>query len=524
MNLNAELIRIEELADLQVEYKCIYDFIQKHNNMDYVQFDYYTVNDLTLFTVEPELDLETIDTVLDKILKTIPAIKKIFSKPLLHLKEEDEVLPIESVRSINSKTIQHASSHSELWDDINQDNSIRPRKLLTKMYQDNYGIYENLVFCNLMDEVLSYTRKIIRFLKDLIYSNQSIDVNLLERVNHLNYFLALGKLHTGYIRNFDNIFYASKTCMNKLNYITNTIQSRLKSPVYKKNKIRPRKLKLRKTNILRMHKDYHKIFELSKFFEKHKIQRNLDFSIDKIPMIEQNYFNYCKIISIFSIGHFNFKLPYEQSINFDAVKLLFNFKDWYLMFSTQEVSGMPAIVLSVRKDKEYRVLMIPTLEHHFKLPPQMEVLADEYIVCTPYEQDSFEPNECYISISNIETFRRIQQIILRAMIYADKKRIDCPYCNQKLINMPSSDETKRVFECETCRTQIIDTICEQTNKPYSYTKISNFQPRELRRNQFSKEDKWLYYRKVESQMHFRNITKIQENAQFICPKCLKPHQ
>ena len=69
-----------------------------------------------------------------------------------------------------------------------------------------------------------------------------MEFDLLQRVNHLNYFLALGKLHTGYVRNFDKYYVVSKHCLKELTDIYNTIIPRLKRPVYNFHKTSPLKL------------------------------------------------------------------------------------------------------------------------------------------------------------------------------------------------------------------------------------------------------------------------------------------
>jgi hypothetical protein len=58
--------------------------------------------------------------------------------------------------------------------------------------------------------------------------------------------------------------------------------------------------------------------------------------------------------------------------------------------------------------------------------------ADEILAWIPYEKDVYEDDEVCIDISNIESFRRIQQLILRAMVYSDSQRIDCPFCQHQL--------------------------------------------------------------------------------------------
>lgn len=191
------------LSGLIDDYKNIGAYRRKSKLMNYVQFDYDIVHEAALFMIEPELSFDALEESTDVILKALPSVKRIFAQPFIHLKERDVILPVESVRIVNNNTLNHIASHSELWEDVKR-GEIKPKKLLSRTYEDDYGIYENKVFCNVVDEILCFTRANIRFLKELIYANQTIEINLLERVNHLNYFLALGKPETAQDKYFVN--------------------------------------------------------------------------------------------------------------------------------------------------------------------------------------------------------------------------------------------------------------------------------------------------------------------------------
>lgn len=519
-------LTLMELYKIFTEYKDMEGFVQRHPHMDYVSFDYYTVEDLNLFTLQPDFNFDLVEQTADKIIKNLPAIKRIFSKPVLHLKETSEILPVESVRLINNSTMQHIANHSELWDNI-KDKAIQPLKLLTNTYQDNYSIYENIVFCNTIDSIMIFVRSSIRFLKDLIYANQAIQFNLLERVNHVNYFLALGKLHTGYIRNFDKYYFVSKRCLEKLNYIYDIITPRLKSPIYKKNKVRPTKINVHKTNILSMHKDYHKIYMLAKSFSVSKLNTTPEISKDEIKSLKYNYYLFCQIILFFAIGHFNFVCDPKMDINFSELKAKFQFKDWELRIDSLKRENIDIISIEIKKDMQYRIFLIPSIDRKNKpLVKKIKEIsfANEYIVCTPYEEEESLIETCYLSISSVESFRRIQQILLRGMIYSDNKREDCPFCNNGLTKSPQSSKKNTVkYECFNCRTQIIDTVCTNLPIPYSYTSIMDLKCKNLRKEKYSKEDIWLYHRKLERQMYYRNITKINDEMKIICPRCHKVH-
>lgn len=293
-----------QLDTLAENYSVIAPFAEKYKRLSYMQLDYAIVHEIALFMIEPDFDFDALQKKIDMILRALPAIKRVFAQPFIHLKENSVILPVEAVRIVDNNTIRHVASHSELWSDIKK-NEIKPNKLLTRTYEDNYGIYENLVFCQTVDDVLAFTRNSTRFLKELIYTNQTIEINLLERLNHINYFLALGKLHTGYNRNFDSYYTIAAKCLNKLQYISNTIVPRLKRPVYKNNKVRPTKLKLHKTNILSMHKEYHQVYKLAKAFAENETVVKTEAEID-VDSLQRTYFFFCEMLCIFAIGHFDF--------------------------------------------------------------------------------------------------------------------------------------------------------------------------------------------------------------------------
>ncbi len=504
-----ELSRLGKIYD---DYKDIRAYIQKPRMTNYVQFDYAVVHEISLFMLKPEFDFAALERRIAEILSVLPAVKRIFAQPLIHLKEQDIILPAESVRIVNNNTLTHIASHSELWTDV-KDNEIKPEKLLSRTYEDNYGIYENLVFCNVVDDILAFVRANIGFLKELIYTNQTIEINLLERVNHLNYFLALGKLHIGYSRNFEAYYSVAVRCLNKLQFIANSLIPWLKRPIYKNNRSRPKNLKIHKTNILSMHKEYHRIYKLAKSFARHGVNSVRDFSEKDVDELADSYFFFCRALLIFAVGHFDFTCNDKKLFDISKTTLDFKFKAWELKTEVVPLANTRLITVEINKDKTYKIVLIPSLakdNDKLKAAVTADILADEYIVCTPYEEHG--EGETLIDITSIESFRRLQQIILRGMIYADEARKDCPFCKNSLALNPekSAIDGSPVYECISCRTEIHEKICEKTDRKYYYTKIAGLKP-----PQEENEDPWLTKRKAESKMYFRNITDITDDLEPI---------
>lgn len=516
-------LNLSELIQLQAwakNYHSLEKFQLEHKKLSYVQFDYSIVHELTLFTIEPNLSFEDLQMTIDKILKALPAIKRIFAQPTIHLIDSDVILPVDQVRRINNDTLKHIAVHSEFWEDVTED-TIKPRQLLTKTYQDNYAIYENLVFCDLIDIILSFTRTNIRFLKEFIYTNQSIEINFLERVNHLDYFLALGKLHTGYSRNFEQYYSKCRELLTTLTSIQDAILPRLKRPVYSKNIHRNKMVKLRKTNILGMDKNYHQVYNLIKFFEdSYNISKINKVELD-IDQIKKDYFIYAEALTIFSLAHFNFLCADDTTIDFDKLNINFNYKCWNINVQKINYKTIPLIALKIDSDVSYRIILVPTIDKdEKKLIKEMQLneRANEYVILTPFEEENSEI-ETYLDITNIESFRRLQQVVLRGMIYSDIKKEDCPFCQNKLtLNKEKSIPEYPVYTCESCRTEIGLKKCDETDSNFYYTTISDLPKKKIN----PKEESWLKKRNIESQMYFRNITDLNERGEIVCPHCHKP--
>ena len=490
--------------------------VRGNTGIDYRQFDAAVVRKINLFILQESFDFEGLEAALDRILQELPAIKRIFAHPIIRLKDSGAILPVESVRVVNHTTVVHASSHSELWGNLTQE-GLTPRKLLTVQSEDQYTIYENQAFVYAIDRILQFVGRNLQALTDLLYVDGNLQFNLLERLNHPEYFLAIGKLHIGYVRNYDHYRTAAGRCLDKLLFLNRVIRARLGSPIYQKCKKHKGNPVLKKTNIFRMHKDYHRIYQLLKWFADEPLQA-ADPAVTPSEA-EEGYGLYLAMITVFAAGHFNFTFR-EQKIDFYRLKQLADFAGWTLMIESVDCHGHSALRLSIAKDRAYRILLVPGIDLQ-SCREEVESLckagvADEVLPVSP---DGGE-GTVLLHIHDVESFRRIQQILLRGMICADTKRTTCPFCGDELTSVDANG--KAVWECASCRTVIRETQCPKTGLTFAETQIKQYQPG-LGGGASHQRDALLYARYVESQMHFRNITPLSDAGKTICPHCGEIH-
>lgn len=444
----------------------------------YADFDSATQSGLSLFALREDLDLEALSEILDRIIVALPALKRIFAAPIIRLRDSGEILPVEAVRVVNSKTLSHISVHSELWSNIKDDKLI-PRKLMSIRQEDDYAIYENIIFVCTVDTILRFTSKTLVYLRDMLYANREMRFNLLERENHPLYFLALGKLHTGYLRDYDKYLMPIEKCYERLTAIEHALLPRLSMPVYKKCRKKKTNLSLKKTNIFRSHKDYRKLYSLAKYFS----ELGLDSSSSDGELIgESEYSAFCAMLCVFAAAHFNFRFDNHQNINFTSINTNASFGDWKLNIRA-EGGG---IWLIVSKDADYKIFLCSQ--------DACPVEADEII------KISADGGECVrLSIYDIDSFRRIQQMFLRAMIYSDEVHAVCPFCGK---NLTLSEDGK--YECGACRTVIERIEFPADGRVYYKTDIKHFR----------KPKRIADRRALEGLYYYRNITVIDENGEL----------
>lgn len=444
----------------------------------YADFDQASQTGLNLFALREDLDFAVLSEILDRIISVLPSLKRIFAMPIIRLRDSGEILPVEAVRVVNSKTLSHISVHSELWSNIKDDKLI-PRKLMSIRQEDDYAIYENIIFVRTVDAILRFTSKNLSYLRDMLYANREMRFNLLERENHPLYFLALGKLHTGYLRDYDKYMLPIEKCYERLMAIEHALVPRLSMPVYKKCRKKNTKLSLKKTNIFRSHKDYRKLYSLAKYFS----ELGLDLSASDADNVdEREYSSFCAMLCVFAAGHFNFKFDIHKNIDFTNINTFASFGDWRLSIRA-DGSG---VLLTVSKDREYKILLCPP--DHVTLAD-----ADEVVRVSADGEDAVR-----LSIYDIDSFRRIQQMLLRAMIYSDEAHEICPFCGKNL-----SVTEGGTYECGACRTVIERIEVPDDGRVYYRTDIKHFR----------KPKRIADRRALEGLYYYRNITVIGEDGE-----------
>lgn len=524
-------------------YAGIEEFAARYDGIGYMEFDYHVVHHFNLFALPEDLDLDAIDAVTRRIARTIPSMLRIFESPTIHLRETEEIVPIEAVTRIDGTTLRHAAAHSEVWSG-SRGNGIRPERLLTRKYEDDYATYENTVFAAATDRVLAYLRANIRALHALRSAGRRLEFDLLERADHIQYYLALGKLHTGYIRELDRSRDRIDELYGRMLRQYSALNQQLDRPVYRFNRGDHRGLRLHSTNILKMQKDYHRVYLLCSFLNPRTAENagaELSASPEEIRAREkfpENYFLFCFLITVFAAGHFGFECPESEKIRFRApdVGFFFTSGGWFLRISQTDCGGSPALLLEVTREGggTRRTLLIPQAEGGAR--PDLPDGCDELLRLVPTDTDGTggTDGECVtVSVTDIESFRRLQRVILRSMVLTDlPDRPICPFCGgsprEETRSADSAasprarlrrDVTVRRWVCPSCRMLTEEILCPNTGRTALRTDIQNRKPA----SHLPAKNSPLIPPEPSALLHYRNIAALTPDGEHICPVCGKVH-
>lgn len=498
-------------------YEPLADFARHHPTFRAYQLESFLQQGLTLFTTAANLDFEKVEEVADKIIANLPYVKQVFSKPWINLKFKDEVLPAEFVKRMNSATFQDLSRHPEMISKVEIGGSPVPSKLLSKVYIDDYSIYENRVFCKLVDQILTFTRKKDYYLREILLAKERSSVDFFEKTNHPQFLLALGELHVAFIRKYNDDYQEVSKIVDLLTRIRNVVVPRLKKPVYQLNDVKNETIRLRRTNLFYHEKNYSRIYKLYDYFLKNKVNKKDETPPDHPDRYRRNYFRFSSLLTLFAILHFNYAKP-EEELSTDGLSSSFSFKGYGLSLASFPEEG--ALVLTFQKEASYKAVLLPRTVRGGDLSSyRSRYGADEAVFLSPYERDNPSPEEIFASMNNIDSFRRIQQILLRGMIASDQKKEICPFCGYAL----RPERRKRAYACNICDLLIKEETCPDTGRKYWTTSLVEHVEKPVDPRFDMARDPWVYNRRVEEGLNFRNITPIDNRQRPVCPWCGKAH-
>ncbi len=199
-----------------------------------------------------------------------PSIDKIANTPKTGIRYEQEIVPVEKAKKINSESVRHLASHTHFVKEVRDGNYVIPKKILTSYAEQEFSIYENRFIKTLIDRLFVFVNNRYNVIKDNVLSSNKNHVNISSDFNinnasvNINVDVVIKK--TVNSQNEKNNLYLLKR-VEKLNRM---IMAYKNSELYKKlinaPKVNP---PIMQTNIIMKNPDFKNCYMLWLFLDKY---------------------------------------------------------------------------------------------------------------------------------------------------------------------------------------------------------------------------------------------------------------
>ncbi len=115
---------------------------------------------------------------LDTIESVYPAILKIMRDPKKSLRYETEVVAVEKAKKVNSDTVRHLSSHTQLIKEITKSGDVIPSKVQTTYAEEELAIYENRFIKSLVKRTEMFLERRYEVMKVSLESFETEKLNV----------------------------------------------------------------------------------------------------------------------------------------------------------------------------------------------------------------------------------------------------------------------------------------------------------------------------------------------------------
>ena len=213
------------------------------------------------------------DTWITVILTYLPYMDKIVRNPRLYMMAEENVMPIQSAKKINARSVQHLSSHVQNVQEIRDDGVIVPNKILSTTYEDTLNIYENRFVMTLIQKLAAFVEVRYEQVTENVKSYQQDKLAISDNFKWRNYDIEANiELNVKEDIN-DEISRKNAELIEKIELIRRYLRGFLGSQFYasmKETGARPVTPPILRTNIIVKSVDYSSCLKLWQFIDSYR--------------------------------------------------------------------------------------------------------------------------------------------------------------------------------------------------------------------------------------------------------------
>lgn len=240
------------------------------NNLDNKQISKFIEKTCSDITIKRKSNVKVSDTSwIDMIEESIPYLDNIIRNPRRFIVQEENILPIEKTKVVTEEAIRHLAQNTGLIQEVNEDGTVIPLKLLNVYREETFDLYENRFIKSLVDNLY-------RFVSDKL--NESDQKSFAKIDNNVTYQGVMKEKNAQIKINLTleskidreiNLTKNGHTLDERISYIKEVLGT-FRSSTFIKNlgEVTPVRSPIRKTNVILKEPNFKKALELWEFLEK----------------------------------------------------------------------------------------------------------------------------------------------------------------------------------------------------------------------------------------------------------------
>ena len=132
----------------------IVDYINNLNKDKVSSFVGATSSDIT---IKKNIDAQVSDTSwIDMVEECIPYLDNIIRNPRRFIVQEENIVPIEKAKVVTEESIRHLAQHTSMIQEVQDDGTVIPLKLLNVYREETVDLYENRFIKSLVDNLYTF--------------------------------------------------------------------------------------------------------------------------------------------------------------------------------------------------------------------------------------------------------------------------------------------------------------------------------------------------------------------------------
>ena len=260
---------------------------------------------------------------IDMIEESIPYLDNIIRNPRRFIVQEEEIIPVEKTKKITEETIKHLARHTGLIQDIDDDGSVQPLKLLNVYREETTDLYENRFIYSLLNNLKN-------FLSEQIEKDDGTIKSKYERIVKYKGITKLPgetvNIDLNLTSNFDEgPEEVKKSEINKerITHIIEVVNDFMATPFIRSlNGATPVRSPIRKTNVILKDQNFIKAVSLWEFLEKYNIVESIKKIVnekDEDPGNLADKYNLTYYLDYYAVSNISYK---EKQLIQDREKYL----------------------------------------------------------------------------------------------------------------------------------------------------------------------------------------------------------